>query len=393
MTRYVYNGSEIAHLFAADSSVYAYNSSRTVKAGSGVLWSYAQPIAAWVAGHLLISKDFFSMTIHKHQRWANYALQHIPSIQVTDLKFIVSNNGEKMLCEYIAKRVADIEAIRAKMGQMRGEWKKTQALREIADLESACVFVWNIKLGKSGDWQNALKLKAKVDKVESIRRFTNSRNRLESGLENAQRMIANARVQIENDAAQGRRHGLQAFWILDQTVSDIRRIDEMSARNGLGIGGSATFHHAAKLMGKKWAKECQTLAMALCDYADSFRDEIAALRAAYDKAESLADADRLALWIGGESNFAPRGEVVCRVVGDTVETSKGARVPLTDALQVVDLARACRESGKAIDLRNRRVGNYLANKIDANGNLTIGCHYITWEAIADCLARFEMESV
>jgi hypothetical protein len=386
MIGYTYSGQEVTHRFAADPNAYCGNSNRTLRASSGVLWSYQEPIAMYHGDMILISSDSFSITTSKHQSWARCALNHKVTLSVPSLKALRGCVTEVAFAEWITKRMAEMDKIRESMTKMRAEWKKVDALRQIADLESACAHVWSEMAKQHTPWQSAINDYEKFEKAVAIRRYTNSRNRLESGMENAKRTIDICRTQMQGEVTS--RHGLQHWWRLDNAVADIRRMDEMSARNGLGIGGSATFAHAAKLMGKKWAKECITLAVALVEYADSFQPEIQALRADYDRAEQLADSDRLVEWLAG-GKTAPRGAVVLRVIGDTVETSKGARVPLSDGLALAALAKKCRETGKGIDLRNRRVGNYHGNSIDSAGNLTVGCHRITYAAIADCVARYE----
>lgn len=383
MAKYIFTGQEVPHQFAADPQAYCSNSNRSLRAESGVLWSYQQPIAMRHGDMILMSSDSFSVTTSKHQSWARYALRHLKSIEVPALKELRNATSDPRLVEWIVARIKSMESIRESMAKMRAEHKKSHALRQIAELEKACEFAWNVMRGKKTPWQDAVKVKAKSDKADAIRRYTSARNQLESGLEYAERILSEARARCMNG-----NHGLQSWWTLDGAAKDIRRIDSMSAANGLGIGGSATFEHAAKLMGKKWAKECIALALAVHQFADALQPEIDALRADYDRAEQVADSERLVEWLAG-GNSAPRGPVVLRVIGDEVQTSKGARVPLADGLAIAALAKSCRDNGKGLDLRNRRVGNYHGNSIASNGTVTIGCHTIQYDAIADCVARYE----
>jgi hypothetical protein len=138
MTRHVYPGEEIAHLYAADCNVYAFNSTRSVTASGGVLYSYSEPIVAWIADRLLMSSDSFSKTTAKHKQWAFRALHHLNPISVPDLKWLVKNNAESSICEYIVRRVSEIADIRKSMERMRAEWKKQDAQNLIARLEAAC---------------------------------------------------------------------------------------------------------------------------------------------------------------------------------------------------------------------------------------------------------------
>jgi hypothetical protein len=393
MTKYVYSNGELPHLFAADKTAYAANSRRSIRVESGKIYSYAEPIGAWFGDKVLLSSDSFSVTTSKHQTRLHYAVNHIETISLPRLKSILGNISGDIYegARYIAARVKEIDALKESAKRLRADWKKAENARQIAALESACAFVWNEWCKQKSPWQSAIAENDKAKLKAAKERYTKARGELESGLEYAARKIADCRESMLIDSRQGRNNGLQSFWRLDSCVSDIRRIDIMGASRGLTVDSNATFNHAAKIMGKKWAKECTALAVAIHAYADSFMPEVAALRADYDKAESVRHAENIAAWLAGDDVTYPHNlPVACRVAGDSVETSKGARVPLQGALQLVALAKQCRESGKALDLAGRAIGPYKGNSISATGDLTIGCHRITWEAIADCVARYEV---
>jgi hypothetical protein len=393
MTKYIYSNGELPHLFAADKNAYAANSGRSIRVVSGKIYSYAEPIGAWFGNKVLLSADSFSVTTSKHQSRLRYAVNHIETIHLPRLKSILGNVSGATYegARYIAARVKEIDALKESAKRLRAEHRKQENARQIAALESACAFVWGEWCKQKSPWQSAIAENDKAELIAAKARYTKARGELESGLENAARKIADCRAQIEIDAIQGRTNTRQAFWRLDSCVSDIRRIDIMAARHGTNsLFKSATFDHAAKIMGKKWAKECTALAVAIDAFADSFLPEIAAMRVEYEKAESAKHVEKIAAWLTGESVEYPYGvPVACRVKGDVVETSKGAIVPLQGALQLVALAKACRESGKALDLAGRAIGPYRGNSISATGDLTIGCHRIEWAAIADCVARYE----
>jgi hypothetical protein len=392
MTKYVHSDGELPHLFAADKTAYAANSGRSIRVESGKIYSYAEPIGAWFGDKVLLSSDSFSMTTSRHQSRLRYAVNHIETIQLPRLKTIlgISLSDSYDGARYIAARVKEIDALKESAKKLRADWKKAENTRQIAALESACAFVWNEWCKQKSPWQSAIAENDKAELIAAKARYAKARLQLEAGMENAARKIADCREQMLIDSRQGRNNGLQSWWRLDSCVSDIRRIDSMGASRGLTVGSNATFDHAAKIMGKKWAKECTALAVAIHAFADSFMPEISALRADYDAQEAAKHAENIAAWlVGDDADYPHNLPVACRVKGDIVETSKGARVPLQGALQLVTLARQCRESGKGLDLAGRAIGPYKGNSISAEGDLTIGCHRITWEAIADCVARYE----
>lgn len=394
MTKTVYTGREVPHIFATQSQSEARNNGGSLFFDGPTLYSYRRsaPLAHFVRpDFVLINGDSYSVTTSKHQSWTHYALHHITSLTVPDLRQVIENNGESMLCEYIAKRAKEIDALREKANRIRSDWKKADNARQIESLERACEYVWNEKLGKKTPWQSALAVVAKADKAARIRRYTQARNQLESGLETAERMLSDCREQMARDVESGRTHGLQLWWRLDNCAADIRRTDDMGANRGLTLGVTATFADAAKITGKKWAKECTALALAIHNFADALQPEIDASRVEYDKAEKLANIESVEKWLSLESDhIASFGETLCRVKGDTVETSRGARVALTEAIKATRIAIACRNTGKPYVARDA-VGQYTLTKVTAEGDLHIGCHVIKWPAIRDCVARFRPE--
>jgi len=69
--------------------------------------------------------------------------------------------------------------------------------------------------------------------------------------------------------------------------------------------------------------------------------------------------------------------------GETIETSRGAKFPAHHAKLADRIIRQVRESG--VDLtpdRDIRLGHYKIDKIDAQGNVTAGCHYVAYDEIA-----------
>jgi hypothetical protein len=270
------------------------------------------------------------------------------------------------------------------LSRARSEWRKAAIGAEIAELENACAYVWKERAGQKTPWQNAIAADKKARDVAAKARYARARLELESGLENAARILESAERRIERERPDG-------FYILENAQRDIARLDSMGAAKGLGLGSTATFTDAARLMGKTWAKDCTRLAQAVVAFADSLQPRIERLRAEFDRAQRLSNAEKIAEWLAGARVAYPNGlPVACRVIGgDTVETSRGARVPLADALRLAGLAKECREKGRGLDLRGVAVGQYAGTRIDSTGTLVVGCHSIPWESIADAMARFE----
>jgi hypothetical protein len=92
-------------------------------------------------------------------------------------------------------------------------------------------------------------------------------------------------------------------------------------------------------------------------------------------------------WLNGEPDamrpdyYAP---TFCRVRGDQVETSRGAMVPLNDAMRLARLALHVRRNLRREYIPEHRpnCGPYRLDRIDRMGGLHIGCHHLSWQAIS-----------
>lgn len=75
--------------------------------------------------------------------------------------------------------------------------------------------------------------------------------------------------------------------------------------------------------------------------------------------------------------------VMLRIVGDQVQTSRGARFPVTHAKRALAFVRKVRESGQAY-VRNGHsihLGPYALDRIEPDGTVKAGCHVVSWEEI------------
>jgi hypothetical protein len=117
-----------------------------------------------------------------------------------------------------------------------------------------------------------------------------------------------------------------------------------------------------------------------------------------DRIEMLDFAEKSALWRAGNPNvrLPYSAPALLRIVGDDVETSKGARVPVTHAIAGLAVVRKIVARGREY-VRNGHtihLGHYAIDKIAADGTLTAGCHVISLaeiEALAPALDAWQSE--
>lgn len=66
---------------------------------------------------------------------------------------------------------------------------------------------------------------------------------------------------------------------------------------------------------------------------------------------------------------------------ETVETSRGADIPVSHAKRLWPLIQNCRAVGKGLTDRNVRLGHYTLTEIRPDGSIVVGCHMISFQEI------------
>lgn len=111
--------------------------------------------------------------------------------------------------------------------------------------------------------------------------------------------------------------------------------------------------------------------------ADAIVSTIATQRAEFKSRLNARNADAISAWRNGAANYLPSGlPTMARIVGDTVETSRGARVPLAHAARLVRIAeRVAARGGNTWGANDGpMVGHYRVSSIGADFSAVIGCH-------------------
>lgn len=119
---------------------------------------------------------------------------------------------------------------------------------------------------------------------------------------------------------------------------------------------------------------------------------VEAARAKHAEIVRQQNAEKIEQWRNGARVSIPYGvPTMARIVGDTVETSRGAVVPLLHAVRLVKLARKVAQSGGArFDSGNGPiVGHFRVNAINADFSAVIGCHEFSAEESARIMAEIE----
>lgn len=106
-----------------------------------------------------------------------------------------------------------------------------------------------------------------------------------------------------------------------------------------------------------------------------------------DRLASLKREEQIAAWHAGADvriHFdAESGGAAIRIVGDNLETSHGASVPLAHAIKAFRFVKLVRQRGVDWQRNGKtiRVGHFQIDRIAANGDFVAGCHKFTWPEI------------
>ena len=101
-----------------------------------------------------------------------------------------------------------------------------------------------------------------------------------------------------------------------------------------------------------------------------------AKRARARELQKASEAERLGAWLKGEANFNfyALDKVYLRIKANTIETTKGARVPLSEGIKLLAKIRA------GVDVTGEKIGSYQVTRVTIE-HVVIGCHVIDFETI------------
>lgn len=110
------------------------------------------------------------------------------------------------------------------------------------------------------------------------------------------------------------------------------------------------------------------------------------------KAEKIKQqAEDLEKWRNGEDIRSYFEVTALRIQGDEIQTTKGARIPVSHAIRAWPILKQMIEDGCFMsDIRSIRLGHYTANHISDKG-LTVGCHLIPFSELYAIANQLHLE--
>jgi hypothetical protein len=95
-------------------------------------------------------------------------------------------------------------------------------------------------------------------------------------------------------------------------------------------------------------------------------------------------AEKVEAWRqGGRASFGYNLPTMLRVVGETVQTSRGAEFPADHARRAFPLLQRIVESGKAWERNGHKIplGHFQIDRVDIGGTVHAGCHTVPWSEV------------
>ena len=441
VARILGQASQVAHVWANQTQTFGQNSKGTLYFDGPALYSYGRhymigfimPESGAISAAAILNSTSSSPTTNGHRSDARRAVSgftiHAPDLEdIRDTLNRVARDGETAtsdkpeMTRYLAKHRADLDAAAANyLGALVG-LKPVNVAKIVRDADTAAAKAAKAKaaadldaareralwladktdsafraqvayagteyadyplraLAKELKAARGLMLKAKSGKLASKARLATIRARIK---------IADSAVLSHAEMRQPRLNR-QA---LASAINTVRAWTEDS-----GTPGLVSWHRledvrrAAETIAARGRVRLACVAGAnLADMAkvgtDLIRDENERLRLLERERAKLAREERIALWYAGESvgrvDFdAATGGAALRIVGDVLETSHGAYVPLAHAVKVFAFVKLCRDNGTPWKRNGKtiRVGHFQVDSIAANGDFIAGCHSFTWGEI------------
>lgn len=389
----VFSNDGVAHAWASRSQHYGRSNNHNLYFESNVIYSYGNhfPIAMFHDDVVLFNGDSYSVSTHKHQGIVRRAVRHCDVVTLPylgDVRQIIKIDDKatkrRLAVKYVKSIAEDIAVIEDKLTRMRSEWRIGIAKGDVASLDHAAKYVWGLAKQR-GDCFNVTSSELKADK----------KRREQRAYENAFTVVHNI-VTLGPDhylerATEGRIDGTCKHTIGQR----LRRVEAYMTKQGIwsDIVDPLSHKHARKVMGVKWYNDAIALQNKRDDQFKSLFDQFQHI--ANELRQQLRELQKVDVeaWKRGESVSYPRDQdIAVRVKDNKLQTSWGATVPLSDAVELTRAAIVCRKRGVEWKRNGetKRVGMFQTDRITKNGDLFVGCHHITWSEIVDGINRSDI---
>jgi len=426
----VFSNSQTAHVWASQTQAYGRSSNRNLYFRGSTLFSYGPHFAVGriMAGNaVLLNSDGYSVSTARHKREAWSAVRHkttydIPHLTALDQILNRSDGKErraavrKFVQDNVRSMTTHAAAYLLTLAGTRDAGAKVEFYHKRADKRAAD----SIVRGRIAETKarlaygrTAIKhgFRRELDKapqyeLDSAAQQLHRAHRAflagKAKLQAAKVWELLKQVRAEQKRRERKQEAFNRRWALRHNIDQLRsNLDQVatSAQNGGPISTytARTTRDLATLLSK--SGRTTRAHASLTALANGFDEAVDKLQAIEDAQALKRAAQELADWKAGTGRAYGlyglpvtymRAVNVARddagnITGGTLQTTRGAEVPLVHAIRAFKFVKRVRDSGKPWHANGHsvRVGHFTVDSIDADGTMRAGCHTLTWPAIEE----------
>lgn len=414
--KHVFSNDMVAHVWAQRSQSEGHNRNRSFSFRDSTIYSYSTPIAAFVPETrkrtaCLISERSYSVSTARHISLARRAVSGVPVFVVPHISIDKWSkpNAKKQHRENLAYLVAEYHGLvlrfkRAKtLYAVSDEAETADRFSEQAQTAVNYADMFGLKrpsLNPDGDaatvWAYRTERETRLATPEHQAKLERSRVRRE------ERKAEEEERKRQADYSRGQDYFVRYMMDPDansyqyQAQSHNFPADSIERRY-LESAERARLHGVALVWLESFRKwQAGTGALPTNQDRDAYRFAYNELlteaeriewQTARDAAKVAEKAEQISAWRagGGQSYQVSDVPTMLRVIrGDTVQTSRGADFPLSHALRAIPLVLRCVQTATEWKRNGHTVhlGSFQIDAVDAQGNVTAGCHRVAFTEIA-----------
>jgi hypothetical protein len=407
MTKTVFSNSMVAHVWAQQKQPEGRSNNGNFHFSGDTIYSYQTPVARIVTGKnkakiaLITSNGYSHTTAGKHLPAIRRSIDYGRSIPYFEVPFLgvtggrAFRHGDATNAQEVHK--GNLAYLEKEYNELKGSISRARSgyspiidwLTPCAQTVRAYAITFKLRVPKINEVSDALELEKKRDEREARANTPAAVKKREQAAiyrENKKQREKEEKARREYESSQETfvrwMHddwSAPSFWRFPEGSPERVYVEDFEARRReerLSAAQDAFLHWM--LEGGEIPSDHDL------PYNTPERDYLYQAR---EQARRERDASKRAAWYRGELSYfhfdADCGGAALRIVGEELQTSHGARVPLAHAIRAFRFVKLCREKGEAWHAKGHsiRVGHFTLSSIDAQGNFRAGCHSIKWPEI------------
>lgn len=362
----VFSNREIPHIWATQSRGDEVRGAGSIRARGAFLFSYREVIGVIDGNRAIISSYSWSVTTAKHQRQASQATNHKARVYLPVV--FPDTCGHDTTASYLAALASVCKAT---------------AQENLVTLAKMCASARTINQ----------KIRKRVSDIEACLNFAGEPVPALSTLADVKLWANGALVQSETeravnfinstlDQANSTLAQLKDGYLQNNAVTRLRHLANGMPGAPISAGPFISSYGRAMADLQKHGISFPANTLALPAIVSECETLQVKMENAQQKRITKKYAEQIASWRAGSDPLLPRDlPPMLRLASGNVETSWGAKVPVTVCPSLWAMVNDARKAKTNKHYDNVPVGMYSLNTITAKGDLIIGCHRIPYSEV------------